>query len=103
MIIGVSGSGKTNSLLNLISKQGDIDKVYLYAKDLSEPNYKFLINRREDTWIKHLNDQKAFTKCSNTMDDVYENIDEYNPTRKRKILVAFDDTIADTITNKKLN
>ena len=78
MIIGVSGSGKTNSLLNLISEQGDIDKVYLY-------------------------DQKAFTKCSNTMDDVYENIDEYNPTRKRKILVAFDDTIADTMTNKKLN
>ena len=103
MIIGVSGSGKTNSLLNLISEQGDIDKVYLYAKDLSEPNYKFLINRREDTRIKHLNDQKAFTKCSNTMDDVYENIDEYNPTRKRKILVAFDDTIADTMTNKKLN
>ena len=47
--------------------------------------------------------KKAFTKCSNTMDDVYETIDEYNPTRKRKILVAFDDTIEDIMTNKKLN
>ena len=57
--------------------------------------------RREDAGIKHLNDSKAFIECSNTMDDVYENIDEYNPTWKRKILIVFDNMIADIVTNKK--
>ena len=42
LIIGCSGSGKTNALLNLIKEQDDIDKIYLYAKDLSEPKYEFL-------------------------------------------------------------
>ena len=101
LITGDSGSGKTNALLNLIKAQDDIDKIYLYAKDLREPKYEFLIKKREDAGIKHLNDSKAFTECSNTMDDVYENIDEYNPTRKRKILIVFDDMIADIMTNKK--
>ena len=84
LIIGGSRSGKTNALLNLISQQDDIDKIYLYAKDLSEPKYEFLIKNHENAGIKHLNDSKAFIECSNTMDDVYENIDDYNPTRKRK-------------------
>ena len=101
LIIGGSGSGKTNALLNLISQQDDIDKIYLYAKDLSEAKYEFLIKKREDAGIKHLNDSKAFIECSNTMDDVYENIDEYNPNRQRKILIVFDDMIADIMTNKK--
>ena len=101
MIIGGSGSGKTNALLNLIKEQDDIDKIYLYAKDLSEPKYEFLIKKREDAGIKHLNDTEAFIECSNTMDDVYENIDDYNPSRKRKILIVFDDMIADIMTNKK--
>ena len=57
---------------------------YVYAKDFSEPKYQFLIGKRENAVIKHLNAPKAFIKCSNTMDDVYENIDDYNPTRKRK-------------------
>ena len=43
MIIGGSGSGKTNALLNLINKQNNIDKIYLYAKDVSEPKYEILI------------------------------------------------------------
>ena len=47
LIIGGSGSGKTNTLLNLINEQNDIDKIYLYAKDLSEPKYEFLIKKRE--------------------------------------------------------
>ena len=52
--------------------------------------------------INYLNDPKAFIECSKTMDDVYENIDDYNPSRKRKILIAFDDMIADIMTNIKL-
>ena len=101
LIIGGSGSGKTNTLLNLINEQKDIDKIYLYAKDLSEPKYEYLIKNRENAGIKHLNDSKAFIECSNTMNDVYENIDNYNPNRKRKILIVFDDTIPDIMTNKK--
>ena len=100
-IIGGCGSGKTNTLLNLINEQHDIDKIYLYARDLNEPKYKILIKKREDAGIKHLNDPNAFIECSNTMDDVYENIHDYNSSRKRKILIVFDDMIADIMTNKK--
>ena len=101
LIIGGSGSGKTNALLNLIQEQGDIDKIYLYAKDLSEPKYEFLIKKREDVGTNHFNHPNAFIECSNTMDDVYENINDYNSSRKRKILIVFDDMIADIMTNKK--
>ena len=101
LIIGGSGSGKTNALLNLISQQDDIDKIYLYAKDLREPKYGFLIKRREDAGTKHLNDPNAFIECSNTMDGAYENIDDYNPSRKRKILIFFDDMIGDIMRDKK--
>ena len=100
LIIGGSGSGKTNALLNLIKEQGDINKIYLYAKDLSETKYEFLIRKREDAGIKHLNNLNAFVECSNTMDDVYENTDDYNPNKKRKNLTVFDDMIADIITKK---
>ena len=102
LIIGGSGSGKTNTLLNLINEQRDIDKIYLNAKDLSEPKYEFLIKNRENAGIKHVNNSKAFIECSNTKDDVYENINDYNPTRKRKSLIVFDDMIVDIMTNKKL-
>ena len=101
MIIGGSGSGKTNALLNLIKEQDDIDKIYLYANELSETKYQFLIKEREDVGIKHLNYSNAFIECSHTMDDVYENIDGYNPSRERKILIVFDDMIAEIMTNKK--
>ena len=101
LIIGGSGSGKTNALLNLIKEQDDIDKNYLYAKDLSELKYEFLIKKRKDVGIKYFNDPNAFIGCSNTMDNVYENIYDYNASRKRKILIVFGDIIADTITNKK--
>ena len=84
MIIGGSGSRKTNTLLNLINEQNNIDKIYLYAKDLSEPKYEFLIKKRENVEIKHLNDPNAFFECSNTMDDVYENINDYNPIKKKE-------------------
>ena len=61
----------------MINKQNDIDKIYLYARDLNERKYKILIKKREDAGIKHLNDLNAFVECSNTMDDVYENINDY--------------------------
>ena len=101
MIIGGSGSGKTNALLNLISQQSDIDKIYLYAKDLSKAKYEFLIGKSEDAGIKHFNDSKAFIECSNTMGDVYGNIEDYNPNRKINILIVFDDMISDIMANKK--
>ena len=98
-----SGSGKTNVLLNLINNQPDIDKIYLYAKDPYEAKYQFLINKRESIGLKHFNDPKAFIEYSNDMQDVYKNINEYNPGKKRKVLIVFDDMIADMINNKKLN
>ena len=101
IIIGGSGSGKTNALINLINEQNDIDKIYLYARDLNEPKYKILIKKRKDAGIKHLNDPNAFIECSNTMDDVYENINDYNPIRKRKKLIVFDEMIADIMTSKR--
>ena len=84
LITGGSGSGKTNTLLNIINEQKDIDKIYFYAKDLSESKHEYLIKNRKNTGIKHLNDSKAFIECSNTMNDVYENIDNYNPKEKEK-------------------
>ena len=68
LMIEGSGSGKTNALLNLITNQLDIDKIYLYAKDPYEEKYQFLINKRESTGLKHLNDPKAFIEYSN---DIY--------------------------------
>ena len=101
LITGGSGSGKPITFLNLVSQQVDINKLYFYAKDLSEPKHEFLIKRREDAGRKYLNDPNTFIECSNAMDHVYENIDDYKPNRKRKILIVFDDMIADIMTNKK--
>ena len=61
----------------------------------------FLIKKHKNAGIKHLNDSNAFIECSRTMDEVYKNIDNYNPSRKRKILIVFDDMIADIMANKK--
>ena len=103
LIIGGSGSGKTNLLLNLIENQPDIDKIYLYAKDPYEAKYQYLINKREGVGINHFKDLKAFIEYSNDMRNVYKNIDHYNPDKEKKILIVFDDMIADMIQNKKLN
>ena len=103
LIIGGSGSRKTNTLLNLINNQPDIDKIYLHAKDPYEAKYQFLINKRESKGLKHFNDPKAFIEYSNNMQDVYKNIDEYNIDKGRKILIVFDDMIANMLNNKKLN
>ena len=104
LITGGSGLAKTNALLDLIKEHDSsslIDKIYLYVKDLNEPKYQLLIKKREDVGIKHLNDPKAFIEYSLYMDDVYNNIDDYNLTRKIKILIVFDDMMADIMTNKK--
>ena len=75
--------------------------MYLCARDLKEPKYKILIKNGKDAGIKHINDLNASIECSNTMDNVYENINDYNSSRKRKILIIFDDMIADIMTNKR--
>ena len=103
LIIGGSGSGKTNLLLNLIENQPDIDKIYLYAKDPYESKYQYLINKREGVGINHFKDPKAFIEYSNDMHDVYKNINDYNPDKENKTLIVFDDMTADMDHNKKLN
>ena len=103
LIIGGSGSRKTNLLLNLIENQPDIDKIYLYAKDPYESKYQYLTNKRGGVGINYFNDPKAFIKYSNDMHDVYKNIHDYNLDKQNKILIVFDDMIADMIHTKKLN
>ena len=99
LIIEVLGLEK-NALLYLTTYELDIDKIYLYAKDPYEAKYQLLINKRESTGSKYLNDSKAFIEYSNDMDDIYKNIEEYNPNKKRKILILFD-MIADMLSNRK--
>ena len=102
LIIGPSESGKTNYLLNSIQKDNDIiDKIYLYAKDLEEPKYKLLIDRREKAGINFNNDPNAFIEYSNSMDDILSNIEDYNKEKKRKILIIFDDMISHVMSDKK--
>ena len=103
IIVGGSGSGKTNESLKLINNQPDIDKIYLYAKDPYEAKYQYLINKRQKVELDHFNDPKAFMEYSNDMSDVYKNIEDYNPNKRRKVLVIFDDMIAHMINNKRLN
>ena len=103
LMIGGSGSEKTNVLMNSIENQPDIDKIYLYAKDLDEVKYQYLINKREGIGIDHFNDPKAFIEYSNHMRHVYTNINYYNINKENKILIVFDNMIADMINNKKLN
>ena len=103
LIIGGSGSGKTNLLLNLIENQPDIDKIYLYAKDPYEWKYQHLINKREGVGINYFNDPQAFIEYSNEMHNDYKNIDDSNPDKENKIRIVFDHTIADMIHDKKLN
>ena len=77
-----------------------LTKIYLYARDLNEPKYEYLIKKREDVGIKHLNNSNAFIECSNTMDDVFDNIKDYNSNRSREIVIVFDNMIADVMTNR---
>ena len=90
-------------LFNLINQLLDIDKIYLYAKDPYEAKYQFLINKRESTGFKPFNDYKAFIEYSNNMVDTYKNIEHYNPNKKQKILIVFDNMIDDMLNNKNHN
>ena len=64
--------------MNPINQQPDVNKIYLYAKDLYETKYHFLMNKRKSTILKHFNDSKAFIEYLNDMDDIYRNIEEYD-------------------------
>ena len=95
---GGSRSGKANAFLNSIKQQDSdnrIEKIYLYAKNVNEKKTSVSDWEREDVGMKHLNDPKAFIEYWHCMDDIYNNTDDYNPTRKRNILILFDDVIAD--------
>ena len=102
MIIGPSGSGKTNYLLNSIQRDNNIiDKMYLYAQDLEEPNYKLLINKRDKAGINFNNDPTAFIEYSNSVDDILSDIEDYNKKRKRKVLIVFDDMISHVTSDRR--
>ena len=103
LLVGGSGSGKINTLLNLINHEPDIDIIFLYAKDPYEAKYQLPINKRESTGLKYLNDLKAFSEYSNDIDDIYKDIEECNPNKQQKELIVFDDMIAYMLSNEKLN
>ena len=90
-----------NILLNLIDRFHPVDKIYLYAKDIDEDKYQYLINKREQAGIKNLNDPHAFIGYSNDMNDVLEDINNYNKKRNKKVLIIFDDMIADIMKSEK--
>ena len=105
LIVGGSGSGKSNTLLNLINREPDTDKMFLYSKDPYQAKYQLLINKLKSTGLKNFNDSKAFIEYSNNIIDAYtdnidKNIAEYNPNEKCKIITTFDDMIAGILTNK---
>ena len=101
LIIGGSGSGKTNVLLNLIRhQQPDIDNFFLYVKDPFELSYQLRISGRKKVGIENLKNSKAFIVYSQTIEDFYENLEDYNPTKKRRLLIVFADMTAD-IESKK--
>ena len=86
-----------------MNNEPDIDKIYLYAKDPYEDKYQFLIKKRKSIGLKHFNDPKEFFGYSNDTHNAYKNIDNSNPDKENKILIVFDDMIADMNNNKKPN
>ena len=102
LIFGGYGTSKTNELLNLISHQSDIDKINLYDNDPYEAKCELLICGRKGVGLRHFNDYKAFIEYANNMGYIYENVEEYNLSKKRKTLIIFHDMIADILSNKKL-
>ena len=101
LIIGPLGSGKTNTLLHLINNFHPIDKIYLYAKNTDGKKYQYLINKREQAGIKNLIYPHAFIEYSNDMTDVLDDINNYNKNRDKKVLIIFDDMIADIMRSEK--
>ena len=104
LFIGDSGSGKTNVLLNVIKNQRPyIDKIYLYVKNPFKSKLQLLVNRKEKGGTKKLKYPKVFINYSQIIDDVYENLENYSPTKNRKVLIVFDDMVTDMEANKNLN
>ena len=103
LIVGGSVSGKNRCNIEFNKQLARIDKIYLYAKDPYETRHKYLINKCEKVGLNHYDDPKAFMEYSNDMQDVYKSIEDYNVNKKRKVLIVFDEMIADLINNKNLN
>ena len=108
LIIGGSGSRKTNVLLNLIKQKDNddnkrIDKIYLYVKDPNLTKHQYFVRKHENSGFQKFKDSKALFEYSNIMHGVYKKTEEYNTGRKCNMLIAFDGMIADMIINKKLN
>ena len=104
LIIGDSGSGKTNVFLNLIKQQRpDIDRIYSNVKDPFELKYQLLTNGREKVGIENFKNTKAFLDYSQTIHDVCENLEDCNPTKKRRVLTVFDVMIRDMKNNTKVS
>ena len=101
LIIGPSGSRKTNTLLHLINNFHPIDKIYLYAKNTDEKKYQYLINKKELAGIKNLNDPHASIEYSSDMNDVLDDINNYNKKLDKKVLIIFDDMIADIMRSEQ--
>ena len=101
LIIGPTGSGKTNTFLYLINNFHPINKIYLYTKDTDEEKYQYLINKREQAGIKNLNDPHAFIEYSSDMNDVLDDINNCDKNRDQKVLTIFDDMIADIMRSEK--
>ena len=102
LIIGGPGSGEKKVVVNVISHQRDIDKIYLYAKNQNEAKHNLFINKRKGVGWKHYNHSKAFIEYSNDIDDIFENIEENNLNKERKTLIVFDVMIDGMVSNEKL-
>ena len=103
LMIGGSGSGKTNALLNLINHKLNIDKFDLHAKDPYDAKYQFLTNKQESTGLNNLYYSKGSIKYLNDMGDIYRNFEEYNPNKKRKTLIVMMIWLLIQLVIKKLN
>ena len=86
--MGSSGCGKKNALLNLIKQQDNdnyllVDKMSLNIKYSNEAKCQYLIKKHGNIFLQHSKTSKANIKYSNSMDDIYENTEEYNPNKKK--------------------
>ena len=97
LIIGGSGACRTSWLFNFISQQPDVNKIKIHMKK----NIRFLINKRESAELKHLSDSTVIIEYSNDMDNIYKNIEKYNPNKKKhEILIFLDDMISDMLSKR---
>ena len=88
--------------MNLIKHQlPDVNEIYLYCKVPFKSRYQLLINRREKVAVRKLKNAKRFIDYSQTIDDVYEILEDYDPIKKRRVLIEFDNMIADMESNKE--